>query len=599
MRSPINQVPVNGISVNVWTEAPGLVAESGAFGVAERHAYVGGTPQSEALIAPTVAKRTAYPDQLIGEGNASLSFVPLRTAWQFGKAEGWLSETVSVTRYAWVGTTPAMLTTASHPIDDSVVFVYAVAKAKPVRGSAISWVAEAQIKKIKVRLRKPRGDRQGLAIVRCLPNTVIGQGVATSRGSVGINPGGIYKVQKVQSAVAVEAFSALSQRRAYKGFGGVSVGEGIHRYDPTVYDASLGVKYSSFFARGISEATSQSTNIRYVHLKERLKSASTSTVFTYRQQKGFGNSKGYAQQGRAQYWLYRVHRFKEVIQASLFSFYSTETYRLIWLNKKSIGEGTQASHAINLRWVGVTGSVTAASEGAAWFRRYGYLRGITASTGEGVSENKVYRSGESSVLAGLESGAVGERHVYLNGKTNVEALYGPSSPSFAVRWVQHGASDLTGAKAESAAVQLKTQFAWGPAITGDARTGASTTRVRLVFGSNLSAGEVFNLIEPLRTAWQLGTPRGLGDTDLVDQKLSINPWYFLEGEAVSIGFSEAKGLRIFFVEPAPDIYGISSASKFVIKINAGADAPDRRVVFVGETDRSMSVPYSNREYKVA
>lgn len=598
MRLPINQVPINGTSVNVWVEAAVSSSGAAAFGIAVRNIKPTAISASTAQATVSV-DRTAYPTLPAHANEARVAVDVLRTAHvRLVPVEPAATIKVTATRYANVRLSESAPNVADATLDDSSVIVFAVVKARRAQGSATTWIPRDKVRVIKTRLQKLTSTRTSTAEIRFLPNTIIGQGRAEAISESRVLAGALPIQHSVTGSITADAASTAGIFSRIRPTDASTLGQAQADIGPTI--VRQGIRYSYNHGRAALQADARLTPLKHTQgTWAAAGGASQLGLAVSRVQSVTGEGVG-AAASQGMFGQFHVHRMTAHLQVSSFSYLGTAQYRLIWADGVCAPRAELRDRFANLRWVGVTATVIgrAAPVAAYWRRVPLSIEARTQSTSQG--RYRVYRR---SVRERLEPQAqvvgVGVRLARTSGSCMGVAAYGPAVGSRAVRWVGHGNKQASSARAESVAqVPKRIIPVRAPYQVGEAVADMTPVRKRLVQSLDNGYANSVNLIAPLRIAIMQHSGSVAAHAALNDSQVGIThrvPWTGLLRGACS---STADGLKLITVQTPPALEGNAALFRALFKINADSPAPYTRQIILPYVDRSLSVSATDREYRV-
>lgn len=596
MRLPINAVPINGSSVNVWADAS---SSSGAeaFGVAERHAYVDRSVTATSLIAPVVANRAAFQFSSDEPAEAGVVFVPLRTAYQLGSGTGTVDVTATVTRYAWVDFPPSTESYATATIDDSAVIVYAVAFPHPARAVAITWLSESKQRIIKTRPRKSRSVKSARAITRLMPNTAIGFGTCTAEAGGALDRDFIGLQRSIRGSATVTAAVAVTGTRSVKGFIGKAVSQATTDIAPTTQTVGSTYRYSWFAAEGTVEAVAQGEYIRSAWVyDEQATAVCEPTLAIYRHQEVAGASVTAAYSTGSIGLIWHVHRMeREKLNAGALAYSGFTQYRLKWVYEDATVNAATVAMANNLRWVGASSSaeIVGAATATPFTCAYGDSTVTSEVSSRGV--NSVIRPGSAIAQASVDTVVTPTKYAYQKATKTINEVI---DNAVVIRWAGHGSHQKVAAIASEDATALRITVGDGYPEAG--RSATEGQAIRNVYQQSDVSGfaNSLNVIEPVRYAKVFERPQGVGQLRVLEEAAHVRSWLQMRGSTVGTAHTGGEGLRIFRVEPAPIMEANASTVRLLFNINATAQASSNRTLQVAAYNRELVIPYSSREYTV-
>ena len=500
MRSPINQVPINGTSVNVWVEAAVSSSGAAAFGIAVRNIKPTAISASTAQATVSV-DRTAYPTLPAHANEARVDVDVLRTAHvRLTPLVESASISVTATRYANVRLSESAPNVAEATLPDSAVTVFAVVKARRAQGSATTWIPRDGVRVIKTRLQKLTSTRTSTAEIRMLPNTIIGQGISTGISESGILAGYVAVQQSVTGSAYGKASSAAGVFSRIQLSQAVAEGTAEAAIGPTLI--RNGVRYSYNHALAVSQASARLTPLKRTKGTFSPVDVAGTLELAVSRMQTVSATGDVAASSQAFFGQFHIHRITETLQVSSFSYLGTAQYRLIWVDGVCAPRSELRGQFANLRWVGMSAAaVGQATPVAAYWRK---IPLVMEAHGVGASSSacRVYRRAVNEVLQPEATlVGVGVRGAHTTGVCVGLAAHGPDVGSRAVRWVGHGNKQASGARADSfASVPRRIIPIRPPHQFGEAVADMTPVRMRLVQSLDTGRANSVNRIAPLRIA---------------------------------------------------------------------------------------------------
>lgn len=502
MRSPINAVPINGASVNVWIEAPALISEAGVFGVGERHPYVDGSITVSAVTPDVVPRRFAYLYPKTQVNLSEFTFTPLRTAYVYPKAEAEGEASIGVTRYAYSYGKDDVTGTAEASIDESSSVVFAVVLADPIKARAITWIDERAIEERPIRIVKASDVQTSFGTTRAMANTAIGRGVIT--GEATTETSRIHLERDVEGSCNVEANTSADKPYLVHMASAVAAGH-------SEADLSFRIKNTEETLRHVwvhptltPEAELPLTATRFAEMEQSKTKGGAGLELDIYRVRGFrGDIVAKSLASGEEYNIYHAHWLKGSIVGSSFALFGPHKYRLRWFEASNTGEADQVGQSVHLKWVGANAvaEVQGQSEGLV-------PRRTTRTTAEPVTRragstgfNKIYHFLTEKLRVNTTTEATGVRMPNMRGVAEAQVI----AESAGVRWTGHGMENSIGLGSSSNSSQIRTSLMFG---SGDsyASIRGRTKKIRLGFAEANSDAEAGGLNKVFR--WSAGDTEG-------------------------------------------------------------------------------------------
>lgn len=447
--------------------------------------------------------------------------------------------------------------------------------AKPTRArtQTISWLDESDVDVLRVHQRYAVGTAVARSSTRAVPNTILGYSQVYVQSASVSDPDKVWLVRGVegQCTSQVDATTRTSRITIIEGN---PIGEAFVRIAPTI--THDGVDYS--YATGTSEACAEqwfnALNLTWAPAGESL-ALSTLAITPYMDRDGRGDvvaTAGTSIVTRINPWVFAKGRATVTAQTEAEPIH----YRSVYGDAVMEPTAETQAEPIHYRSIYADAVLDAMAESEAEPTHYRSIYAeadLVAIADPVVKANRLRWVGmEGSATARSEQLAEAIRYRWVGMEAQGVAVSAPVAEAIRLRWVGMEAMTI------SVSDQLAENGVTRPISANDAHAN------------------VISIAQNRR--WTSG--RGTSHSYARGGTTQVTIYHVWYAKSLMRPTADQRAVALRYTSAPPgQCTARASVGRGSFIINPGAAAPDRRTIVVLAQDRSLSVPATNREYKVA